>query len=265
MSEQMSLEVLLKKARDLCEELRERHIDWPYINHSPLDSLAPQLQGIKNELEFMTRCFNNIKIGECIEVNAREHIALGIGRLIRDLEGIRADMKNKNPNLVRTVYEPSGPSKGISRIAYRTSKFYIATKWRAIEAISKSRRNLRARFKNMTKQLESKIPVSRKGLIRSRLTFSSLSLVGEEHAGSSRSLPALENRGGRDESPRSLRQRSSNPVMADVVVGQNSYDRAWEDAGRRIRLAQQRVTYPNQKPLAEDKPEDTGKGKPVQP
>lgn len=89
-----------------------------------------------------------------------------------------------------------------------------------------------------------KIPASRKGLIRSRLTFTSLSQERGEYLRYSNSLPAPEDRRGRGENPAGLHQRA-NSVTSDLVGGHNIYDHAWEEMGRRIRLEQERITHSN--------------------
>lgn len=127
MPKYMALEALLTEAQELCCELHAVYTDWSHINSYPLENLVTQLQGIENELEFMTRCFNDIKTGECTESNAREHISLGIGRLMRDLEDLQADLKNKNHNPASIVHESLGTTKGISGAAYRARDFYVST------------------------------------------------------------------------------------------------------------------------------------------
>jgi len=259
MSKYITHGVLLIKAQELCCELRAVYRDRSHINSYPLENLVTQLQGIENELEFMTRCFNDLKTGECTESNAREHISLGIGRLVRDLEDLQADMKNKNHNPVNTVHEPLGATKGRSEAAYRARDFYVSTKWRAIEAVKRSKRNLQVRYENMTKsQGAVKIPASRKGSIRSRLTFTSLSQERGEYLRYSNSLPTPKDWRGRGENPEGLHQRA-NSVTSDPAGGHNIYDHAWEEMGRRIRLAQERITHSNRKVPAEEKTEEGGK------
>ncbi|PWW72326.1 hypothetical protein C7212DRAFT_348254 [Tuber magnatum] len=254
----------MKKSKtDLCDELREGYRDWCYNSNYPLEDLVAQLEGIENELDFMARCFNDIKTGECREINAREHISLGIGRLLRDLEDLSTNMKNENHYPLETLCDSLGPVKGISGVVYRARDFCVSTKWGAIEAVKRSRENLHVRYENMTKSQGIKRPSSTKGLIKSRLTFASLSRERERYLKSSRSLPTLGDRRGRGENPRDLHQRA-NSTMSDLIAGQKIYDRAWEEAGKRIRLALERITNSSEKDSV-DKPEETGKGKIVEP
>ncbi|KAG0643639.1 hypothetical protein HOY80DRAFT_997568 [Tuber brumale] len=258
-----TLGVLLTRAGDLCNKLREGYRDWSQLNYYPLENLLLQLEGIENELAFMTRCFNDIETGECVEPDAKEHIILGIGRLMRDLEDLHANMGNENHSPVKTVYGPLGSAKGISGVAYRAIDFYVSTKWRAIEVVQRSRRSLQVRYENMTRSQGISMPASRKGLIKSKLTFSALSRERERYLGSSHSLPNLRDRRGGDENPKGLRQRA-NAAMSDLFEGQSIYDRAWEDMGRRIGLARQRITRSSKKALAE-KPEENGEEESVEP
>ncbi|KAG0135910.1 hypothetical protein HOY82DRAFT_536550 [Tuber indicum] len=263
MPKQKTLGVLLTRARDLCNELREVCRNWSHLSNYPFENPLSQLEQINNELDFMTRCFNDIEAGECVELNSKEHVILGIGRLLRDLEDLRANMEDENHNPVKAVHGPPGSAKGVSGVVYRARDFYVSTKWRAMEAVQRSKKRLRVRYENMTKSQGIRMPDSRKGLIKSRLTLSSLARERGRYLASSYSLPNLEVGRGGDEDPKGLRQ-GADSVISDLRGDQNIYDRAWEEMGRKISLARRRISRSNKKALAE-KPEETGEGKGVEP